>query len=65
MSTPIPIYLAVEDELSEYALRRILAPSRTFHIATVYGKSGYGYLKNAGLERALGQLERDWYRKSP
>jgi hypothetical protein len=44
--TPVSIYLAVEDELSEHVLRRVLAEhERKFDVRAVYGKEGYGYLK--------------------
>jgi hypothetical protein len=46
VSAPIPIYLAVEDELSEWVVRRILASRpATCYIGAVYGKRGFGYLK--------------------
>ncbi len=44
---PIPVNLAVEDELSEAVLRRLLAESgRRFSVGSVYGRHGFGYLKN-------------------
>lgn len=54
MST-IPVQLAVEDELSEAALRRVLQHAgRGYAVGTVYGRSGYGYLRRtiAGWNRA-------------
>jgi len=54
MST-IPVHLAVEDELSEAVLRRLLAyANRGYAVGTAYGRSGYGYLRNsiAGWNRA-------------
>jgi hypothetical protein len=45
---PIPLNLAVEDELSEAALRRLLAASeRGYAVGHVYGRTGNGYLKNS------------------
>lgn len=41
----IPLYLAVEDELSEFVLRRILSAMPIFQIHAVFGKKGYGDLK--------------------
>lgn len=44
--SPIFINLAVEDELSEAVLRRILAyTERPFSVAACYRRGGYGYLK--------------------
>jgi hypothetical protein len=46
VSHPIPIHLAVEDELSEWVLRRIIASRPTnYSIGAVFGKGGFGYLK--------------------
>ena len=46
MSTPIPIYLAVEDELSEWVARRALAERPVgYAIGAVFSQGGYGYLK--------------------
>jgi hypothetical protein len=46
MKQPIPIYLAVEDELSEWVARRALAVhSRRFAVGPVFGRRGFGYLK--------------------
>lgn len=46
MRRTIPIYLAVEDELSEWVARRILsARPIDYAVGAVYGRSGYGYLK--------------------
>jgi hypothetical protein len=53
--THIPVNLAVEDELSEAVLRRLLADAkRGFTAGTVYGRNGYGYLRRtiAGWNRA-------------
>ncbi len=45
MSKPIPIHLAVEDELSEAVLRAILRQSgRSFAVGAVYRRGGFGYL---------------------
>jgi hypothetical protein len=54
MST-IPVHLAVEDELSEAVIRRLLKhTARGYAIGTVYGRTGYGYLRKtiAGWNRA-------------
>jgi hypothetical protein len=43
----IQIHLAVEDELSEKVLRRLLIDSgRPFHVSFVINRGGYGYLKS-------------------
>ena len=45
-ATPIPVNLAVEDELSEAVIRRLLRNSkRKYAIGTVYGRNGFGYLR--------------------
>jgi hypothetical protein len=44
--SPIPIDLAVEDELSEAVLRRLLLHCANFYaVGTVYRRGGYGYLR--------------------
>ncbi|MEI8122551.1 MAG: hypothetical protein WCI20_10900 [bacterium] len=46
MKPPIPIYLAVEDDLSEWIVRRILSDrSVDYAVGAVYGRTGFGYLK--------------------
>ena len=46
MKSPIPIYLAVEDELSEWIARRVLkTQSPRFVVGSVFRRGGYGYLK--------------------
>ena len=46
MREPIPIHLAVEDELSEAVLREILKQSgRPFVVGAVYRRGGFGYLR--------------------
>ncbi len=46
MTAPIPIQLAVEDDLSEAILRKILSNSkRPFAIGTCYVGRGFGYLR--------------------
>jgi hypothetical protein len=43
----IPIHLAVEDDLSEKVLRRLLIDSgRSFPVSHVINRGGYGYLKS-------------------
>lgn len=51
----IPIHLAVEDELSEVVLRRLLQfVNRGYAVGTAYRRGGYGYLRRtiAGWNRA-------------
>ena len=44
--TPIPIYLAVEDDLSEWVLRRVLRERPVdYAVSSVFKKNGFGYLK--------------------
>jgi hypothetical protein len=46
MMRPIPIYLAVEDELSEWVARRILRERQVgYEIGPVFRHGGFGYLK--------------------
>ena len=46
MRAPIPIYLAVEDELSEWVARRALSTRPAgYAVGAVYSQGGYGYLK--------------------
>jgi hypothetical protein len=46
MKAPIPIYLAVEDELSEWVARRALSTRPAgYAIGPVFSQSGFGYLK--------------------
>lgn len=46
MTRPIPIYLAVEDELSEWVIRRVLKERRAdYAIGAAFGCRGFGYLK--------------------
>ncbi len=50
MKQPIPIYLAVEDELSEWVVRRVLSGRKDrFVVGPVFGRSGFGYLKKQTL----------------
>jgi hypothetical protein len=45
--SPIPIYLAVEDDLSEAVVRRLLLDTeRDYAVGTVFGRSGFGYLRS-------------------
>ena len=53
--SPIPVNLAVEDQLSEAVLRRILSYlDRGFAVGTAYNRGGFGYLKRTvcGWNRA-------------
>ena len=43
--TLIPVNLAIEDELSEEALRRMLGDVGRFAIGSAYRRGGYGYLR--------------------
>jgi hypothetical protein len=43
--SPIPINLAVEDELSEVILRRMLHVLKNFAVGTAYRHGGFGYLR--------------------
>ncbi len=43
--TSIPMNLAIEDELSEKVLLRLLTSAGRYLIGSVYGRSGFGYLK--------------------
>ena len=51
----IPVNLAVEDELSEFVLKRLLADAeRGYAVGITYGRSGFGYLRKtiSGWNRA-------------
>jgi hypothetical protein len=55
MNAPIPINLAVEDELSESVLRKLLTQSEpVFAIGYAYRRGGFGYLRRtiAGFNQA-------------
>jgi len=55
MTQPIPILLAVEDDLSEAVLRKILTQSnRPYAVGTCYNHGGYGYIRKLiqGLNNA-------------
>jgi hypothetical protein len=44
--SPIPVNLAIEDELSETVLRKLLDHiNREYFVGTVYGRGGFGYLR--------------------
>jgi len=44
--SPIPLNLAVEDQLSETILRTLLDfVDRDYHVGTCYGRTGFGYLR--------------------
>ena len=46
MTTPIPINIAVEDELLETMAARVLSEiDRNYATGTVYNRGGFGYLK--------------------
>jgi hypothetical protein len=50
MTGPIPISLAVEDELSEVVLQRlIVATGRQFAVGPTYRRGGFGYLKKRAV----------------
>ena len=42
---PIPINLAVEDELSDFVMRRVLHDVGGYSVGMTYGRGGYGYLR--------------------
>jgi hypothetical protein len=45
--SPIPVHLAVEDDLSESVIRRLLADTgRDYFVGTVFGRGGFGYLRS-------------------
>src|ERR1041385_8982694 len=45
--SPIPVHLAVEDDLSESVLRKLLGDTnREYTIGMVFGGRGFGYLRN-------------------
>jgi hypothetical protein len=44
--SPIPVNLAIEDELSESVLRTVLEfVNRDYFVGTAYGRQGFGYLR--------------------
>jgi hypothetical protein len=44
--SPIPVNLAVEDDLSEWVLRALINfVDREYFIGTTYGRNGFGYLR--------------------
>jgi hypothetical protein len=44
--SPIPVHLAVEDDLSEAIIRRLLLGTRReYFVGTVFGRGGFGYLR--------------------
>jgi len=46
VKAPIPIYLAVEDELSEWVARRALSTRpASYAVGAVFSQGGFGYLK--------------------
>ena len=45
--SPIPVHLAVEDDLSEVVIRRLLLDTgRDYAVGTVFERTGFGYLQN-------------------
>ncbi len=45
--SPIPVHLAIEDDLSEIVVRRLLADTqREYSVGAAFGRTGYGYLRN-------------------
>jgi hypothetical protein len=45
--SPIPVHLAVEDDLSESVVRRLLLDTgRDYSVGTAFGRGGFGYLRN-------------------
>jgi hypothetical protein len=45
MIPPLPLYLAVEDDLSEFVLRRIVGMRAALQVQAVFSRGGSGYLK--------------------
>ena len=45
MTSPIPVNLATEDELSEVTLYRILSLINGYAVGTLYRRGGFGYLR--------------------
>jgi hypothetical protein len=43
--SPIPINLAVEDQLSDAVARRLLQHASRYAVGTTYGREGFGYLR--------------------
>jgi hypothetical protein len=46
MTGHFPLYLAVEDQVSEFVLRRVVEKHSALRIANVFSRGGYGYLKS-------------------
>jgi len=45
--SPIPVHLAVEDDLSELVIRRLLIDTgRDYSVGNVFGRGGFGYLRS-------------------
>jgi hypothetical protein len=45
--SPIPVHLAVEDDLSEVVIRRLLADTkREYFVGATFGHRGFGYLRS-------------------
>ena len=45
--SPIPVHLAVEDDLSELVIRRVLFDTgRNYSVGNVFGRGGFGYLQS-------------------
>lgn len=45
--SPIPVHLAIEDDLSESVIRKLLRDTgRDYFIGTVFGRGGFGYLRS-------------------
>jgi hypothetical protein len=48
--SPIPVNLAIEDELSESVLRTLLNyVDREYFVGTAYGRQGFGYLRKTAV----------------
>jgi hypothetical protein len=59
VKAPIPIYLAVEDELSEWVTRRALASRPAdYALGAVFSQAGSGYLKKRA--RAFNNAAKGW-----
>jgi len=45
--SPIPVHLAVDDDLSELVIRRLLLDTgRNYSVGNVFGRGGFGYLQS-------------------
>jgi hypothetical protein len=46
--SPIPVHLVIEDDLSEFVVRRLLInTNREYSVGTAFGRTGFGYLRSS------------------